>query len=71
MWDGGVSVIFEGSDAEFCFAPGNSHLLACWPAGRLQGPPLQPGAPQFPLRGNSDIIQIPVDFSHLLVLCFP
>lgn len=30
MWDGGVSVIFEGSDAKFCFAPRDSHLLACW-----------------------------------------
>lgn len=37
----------------------------CWPAGSLQRPPTpQPGAPLFPLRGNDDIVQVPVDFSH-------
>lgn len=62
MWDGGVSVIFEGSDAKFCFAPRDSHLLACWQSPE---PPIpQPGAPLFPLRGNDDIVQVPVDFSH-------
>lgn len=32
-------------------------LDTCWPAGSLQGPPLYPGAPQFPLRRSSDVIR--------------
>lgn len=43
----------------------------CRPAGSLQGPLLQPGAPQFPVRGDSDVTQVPVGLSHLLLLCFP
>lgn len=61
MWDGGASVIFEGSDAKFCFAPRDSHLLACWQSPEA---PLQPGVPLFPLRGNGDVVQVLVDFSH-------
>lgn len=49
MWDGGMSVTFEGSDAKFCFAPGDSHLLACWQAA---GPTLVTRGSPVPSKGK-------------------